>query len=298
MSNTGTTPTFAAAQATLLQRASASRRLAKLPLCLLIACSAAFGGIQVAGVSNRAVLLVFLGVLLLAMGAATLNSLQEIKTDGCMQRTKQRPLVQGELSKRFALWQAALFVGGGLLVLQLASQSPVAPVLGLLALLLYNGCYTPLKQVSLCALVPGALCGAIPPLIGLTAVGGKLFSQQAFLLSALLILWQVPHFFLVQLRHKRDYQLSVQPNFLRYFAETGLRKMAVVWISALGFVMLLFTVTPMVTNILNCCLVVTSAVTFTVFISSHLLSAKRRNYRLLFISLNAMLVTHMLLLTF
>lgn len=298
MSNTGNTSTLAAAQSTLLQRASASRRLAKLPLCLLIACSAAFGGSQVTGASGRALLLVFLGVLLLAMGAATLNSLQEVKADGRMQRTKQRPLVRGELSKCFALWQAALLVVCGLLGLQLASQSPVTPVLGLLALLLYNGCYTPLKQVSLYALVPGALCGAIPPLIGMTAVGGKLFSQQAFLLSALLILWQVPHFFLVQLRHKRDYQCSVQPNVLQCFTETGLRKMAVVWISALGFVMLLFTVTPMVTNILSCCLVVTSAVIFTVFISSHLLSCKRRNYRLLFISLNAMLVTHMLLLAF
>lgn len=273
-------------------------RLAKVQLCLLIACSSGFGSSLVSAASVREILPVSLGVLLLAMGAATLNSLQEIKADGCMQRTKGRPLVRGELSKRFALVQTALLVCSGLAIIQLASQSMTAPALGLLALLLYNGLYTPLKKVTLYALVPGAICGAIPPLIGLSAMGADLISSKALLLSALLILWQIPHFFLVQLQHKHDYLASVYPSFLRLFSEQGLRKIAVVWVCSLGFVMILFAISAMVENQTQRYLVVINSLVFAFAISRQLLSDKSKNYKLLFISLNCMLVTHMLILSF
>ena len=282
----------------LLHTVSAGRRLAKVPLCLLIACSTAFGASLAPGSSLPSGWAVSAGVFLLAMGAATLNSLQEVASDSLMQRTKNRPLVRGELSVKFAALQTGLLICSGLVILQLASISGVSPGLGFVALLLYNGFYTPLKKVTLYALVPGAICGAIPPLIGLAAMGGELLSHQALLLFALLILWQIPHFFLVQLQHKHDYLASVQPSFLQKFSETGLRKLAVAWISSLGFVMLLFTISPMVESFRQCGLVGINAAVFTFMISRQLLLQKSRNYKMLFISLNTMLVFHMLILSF
>lgn len=286
----------AAFQAKLLQIASASGRLSKFPLCLLIACSTAFGCRLVPSATLAQVTAVSSGVLLLAMGAATLNSIQEVREDGNMKRTRNRPLVRGDLSKGYAMGLAGLLVCGGLMILEVVSSSSVAPSLGLLALLLYNGLYTPLKKTTLYALVPGAICGAIPPLIGLAAMGTGIVSHQALQLAVLLVLWQIPHFLLVQLRHSDDYLVSAYPNLLQQFTETGLRKVAVVWINSLGFMMLLFTLTPMVANLFQCSLVVINALSFSLAITGQLLSMKSRNYRLLFIALNAMLVVHMVLL--
>lgn len=276
---------------------SAGWQLAKVPLCLLIGCSALFGYILADNVLSMRTLQVSAGVVLLAMGAATLNSLQEAVVDGTMARTAGRPLPQGKLPRRQALLQAWFFILGGLLPLAALAQTFLPLFLGVMALLLYNWVYTPLKQKNVLAIVPGAMCGALPPLIGWTAADGDLLSYGAMLLAVLLVLWQVPHFLLILLRHQRDYLQARQPSFLKLFSERGMRRLSCVWISALALVMLIFTVVPVQLTVFVRCMLAVNAIALIVIAIWQLLLTRSADYKLLFVNLNISLLTHMLIFT-
>ncbi len=72
----------------------------------------------------------------------------------------------------------------------------------------------------------------------------SLFLLQASLLVILLIFWQVPHFFLVLLNHKKDYLESVAPNMLQMFKENFLQRIFISWIGALAVIKITFTIIP------------------------------------------------------
>ena len=96
---------------------------------------------------------------------------------------------------------AMLFTAGGLL--------PV--LLGLSALAWYLAVYTPLKRLTPLALPLGALCGAVPPLIGWGLAGGDPTDFRIVTLAGLFFLWQIPHFWLLQKRHADDYRRAGIP---------------------------------------------------------------------------------------
>lgn len=219
-------------------------RLAKLPLAAFIALSTLFGGLVASGKLAPGLLSVALGVLLAASAGASLNSLQERDLDGTMCRTRDRPLPAGKLSPTHALWQAmVLFTVGGL-VLRWATEGMGALLLTMVAVFLYNGLYTPLKQRTILAIIPGLASGALPPYIGWIAGGGEPLAFSAMLLVALLVLWQVPHFHLILLANQEDYRHSSLPHLLRDFSETGLRRLFIPWVGALALAMMMFAVLP------------------------------------------------------
>ncbi|MGB5685914.1 MAG: UbiA family prenyltransferase, partial [Candidatus Electrothrix sp.] len=132
-------------------------QLAKLTLCLQVAFSSLFGFIYAAQAVSLQAVLVSLAVLILACGAASLNSYQERSRDALMRRTRNRPLVRKKLTEQHALVQAVfLIVLGLLLIFQLANFK--ALLAGIAAVLLYNFVYTSMKGLTLYALLPGALC--------------------------------------------------------------------------------------------------------------------------------------------
>jgi protoheme IX farnesyltransferase len=92
--------------------------------------------------------------------------------------------------------------------------------------------YTPLKYRTIWAIIPGALCGAIPPYIGWLAAGGEPVSALIGAAAMLLALWQIPHFLLIMLKHKADYRSSVLPSFIDCAPDSSLRLLIVVWTSA------------------------------------------------------------------
>ncbi len=175
-------------------------------------------------------LVLFCGVLLLACGAAGLNSVQEREIDRLYSRTQNRPLAAGRLPVRRSVVGSILLTGAGLLLLAVISTTLLPFWLGLAALLLYNLCYTPLKQRSIFALLPGGIAGAIPALIGWTAASGGSLSLQAWLLFVLLFLWQIPHYVLIVLTHRQDYEQGKSPSLIRLMAAARLRQIAAVWI--------------------------------------------------------------------
>lgn len=144
-----------------------------------------------------------LGTMLVASGAATLNQLIELRYDAQMRRTALRPLVSGRIAPSHALWFGVLLSVFGILYLTISTNA-LASLLAALTLLSYLFLYTPLKRITpLCTLV-GAIPGAAPPLIGWAAARGHL-DPVAWMLFAIVFLWQFPHFMSIAWIYREDY---------------------------------------------------------------------------------------------
>ena len=270
--------------------------LAKVPLCLLIGCSTVFGYILADRILAMGTLLTGLGLFVLATGAATLNSLQEYRLDGELERTKNRPLPKGLLPPRQAGTQALVLLFAGLLILFVATKTIVPVLAAIFAVVLYNGVYTPLKKKTVFAIIPGAICGALPSYIGWLGGGGEALSYTAVLLIALFVLWQIPHFWLVLLNFKEDYEKSNLPNLLKQFREMTLKRFFVTWIGALVLVMLMFLSLPFPLGSFFCMTIIVNGCLLLMVFSYGLALQKTSNYRVLFIMLNLALFLHMVVL--
>ena len=132
------------------------------------------------------------GTLLVASGTGALNQYIERRFDAQMRRTARRPLAAGRLSPSAVRWFGITLSSAGSVYLAIAVNL-LASLLAIVTLLSYLFLYTPLKRKTpLCTLV-GAFPGAMPPLIGWAAASGGL-SLQAWMLYAMLFLWQFPAF--------------------------------------------------------------------------------------------------------
>jgi protoheme IX farnesyltransferase len=143
------------------------------------------------------------GTVLVASGAATLNQLIELRYDAQMRRTARRPLVARRIEPSHALWFGISLSVIGAIYLAVTTNA-LASLLSILTLLGYLFLYTPLKRKTpLCTLI-GALPGAMPPLIGWAAARGRL-DGNAWLLFAIVFLWQFPHFMAIAWIYREDY---------------------------------------------------------------------------------------------
>ena len=143
------------------------------------------------------------GTVLVASGAATLNQLIEVRFDAQMRRTARRPLVSRKIGKSHALWFGISLSVIGAIYLAVTTNA-LASLLSIFTLLAYLFLYTPLKRKTpLCTLI-GALPGAMPPLIGWAAACGRL-DGDAWLLFAVVFLWQFPHFMAIAWTYREDY---------------------------------------------------------------------------------------------
>ncbi len=140
---------------------------------------------------------------LLVGSANAFNSYLERDLDRLMMRTRTRPLPAGRVDPR-----TALTVGFGLAAISLPLltfvTNPLTAALGAVALASYVLAYTPLKQHSPVALWVGGIPGAIPPLMGWTAVRGHI-EVPGLVLFAILFCWQIPHFIAIAIYRKEDY---------------------------------------------------------------------------------------------
>jgi len=143
------------------------------------------------------------GTVLVASGAATLNQLIEVRFDAQMRRTARRPLVSRKIGQSQALcFGISLSVIGAIYLA--VTTNALASLLSIFTLLAYLFLYTPVKRKTpLCTLI-GALPGAMPPLIGWAAACGRL-DGDAWLLFAVVFLWQFPHFMAIAWIYREDY---------------------------------------------------------------------------------------------
>jgi protoheme IX farnesyltransferase len=144
-----------------------------------------------------------LGTLLVASGAGTLNQYIERRFDSQMRRTSRRPLASGRLKPQPVLWFGIALSVAGALYLALAVNA-LASLLAMFTLVSYLFCYTPLKRRTPLCTVVGAIPGAMPPLIGWAGASGTL-SFEAWVLFAVIFLWQFPHFMAIAWMYREDY---------------------------------------------------------------------------------------------
>ncbi len=149
-------------------------------------------------------IIISMGVVLLVAGANITNCWMERDVDKHMARTRNRPLVTGSLKSYKAFLGALICSGSGLAILYSLSNM-LTFVLGLLALFSYVLLYTPLKRRSTLALFVGAFPGALPPVMGWTAIKGEL-GLTASLLFWILFLWQLPHFISIAIYRRDEYE--------------------------------------------------------------------------------------------
>lgn len=154
------------------------------------------------------------GVLFLASGASALNQFQERTEDATMPRTAGRPLPSGRMSSFTVLAFVGLSLALGVSVLAYLSWQLL--VLGVAAVLFYNGFYTLWwKRHWVYAAIPGAIPGALPILMGYIAANGaaiSLFNPGGVYLFLMLFVWQMPHFWVLALRYKGDYEMGGFPT--------------------------------------------------------------------------------------
>ena len=172
--------------------------LFKLRLASLVVVSAILGyllGVPEGGFSWLGIVGLTVAGTLLTGASNALNQVLEIREDGLMQRTADRPLVRGTLSIPEAVF-AALLAGGigtGLLWFQFG---PLTGILGFMSLFMYVALYTPMKKHSPWAVFVGAFPGAFPPMLGFVAATGH-FGLGPGLLFAMQFMWQFPHFWAI-----------------------------------------------------------------------------------------------------
>ena len=143
------------------------------------------------------------GIALLAFGVATLNQFIERRTDALMDRTARRPLVIGTVSPAEALIFGILLCVGAEIYLAFLVNVLTA-VLGLTVIIGYVLLYTPLKTRTSASTAIGAIPGAMPPLMGWTSAADEI-TLGAWILFALLFLWQFPHFLAIAWMYREQY---------------------------------------------------------------------------------------------
>lgn len=185
------------------------------------------------------ILLVTAGIFFLAVSASVLNQVQEIRQDRLMERTRNRPLPSGRISKRNALvfFMISLLAGSALVY---AGGNVTALLIGILTILWYNGVYTIAKKFTAFAVVPGAITGALPPLIGWVAAGGSPWDKIIVFVEFLFFIGQVPHFWLIILKYSEEYELAGFPSITGKMTKSQIGRLIFSWIlvSALAAIFL------------------------------------------------------------
>ncbi|XP_014340148.1 protoheme IX farnesyltransferase, mitochondrial isoform X1 [Latimeria chalumnae] len=201
-------------------------RLSKIRLTALVVTTASAGFVMApVPFDLSCFLLASLGTGLASCAANSINQFFEVPFDSNMNRTKNRPLVRGQISVSYVPFDSCMSCvqhseilcisplhaisfavccavpGVALLTFGL---NPLTGALGAFNIFLYSCCYTPLKRVSILNTWVGSVVGAIPPVMGWTAATGSL-NIGALLLGGILYSWQFPHFNALSWNLREDY---------------------------------------------------------------------------------------------
>ena len=176
------------------------------------------------------------GTALMAAGCSAFNMYAERQLDALMKRTALRPLAAGRLPSRQALLFAFAVSGSGFVYL-FVFVNLLTSLLSLAILASYLFLYTPLKKRTWLSTLVGAVPGALPGVIGWAGANARL-TYQAWVLFAIVFLWQLPHFYSIGWMYRDDY------------ARAGIPVLSVIDLSgqrtsrqAMSFIAVLFAVT-------------------------------------------------------
>ncbi len=205
--------------------------LSKVRITIAVALTTMTGFLLANGHFDTNMILPTLGIFVLACGSSAINHYQEKDKDALMERTRNRPIPSGRISANGALLFAFVLTFAGSYMLY-ESSGMLAMQLGLLALIWYNAIYTPLKRITAFAVIPGAVIGAIPPLVGWVAGGGSLLDARALIMAFFFFIWQVPHFWLLMLKYGKEYEKAGYPSITSLYSERQIKNVTFIWVFA------------------------------------------------------------------
>lgn len=197
-------PLTRAAEPLTRARAADYLDLTKPRIAVLVLFTVAAGAILASnGLPDLGLLFhVLSGTALVAGGASALNQLMERHSDALMARTENRPLPAGRLQPvEVAVFGGVLGAAG---VIYLAVYQPLTALVAGFTFFSYVFVYTPLKRTTTLNTLVGAVPGALPPVIGWTAVRGSI-GPEILTLFLIVFLWQVPHFLAIAWIYRDDY---------------------------------------------------------------------------------------------
>ncbi|MFN8210835.1 MAG: protoheme IX farnesyltransferase [Bacteroidales bacterium] len=210
-----------------MKKAALFPDLIKYRLSLAVTFSAVTGYFVSGRYSTGSFFFLVTGIFILTCGAAALNQYTEKDIDARMERTKNRPVPAGRIRPETALAVSIILIISGSLLLGICGVIPF--ILGLLSVFIYNIVYTRLKRITLFSIIPGALVGALPPMIGFASSGAEMPGKEIILFSSFMFLWQVPHFWLILIRNREDYLRAGFRTFSSSFPEYVIRLLVFGW---------------------------------------------------------------------
>jgi len=257
---------------------------------------------------DRIFWLTALSSLLLCSGSGALNNYEDRHIDTLFKRTSNRPLPSGAVSERAVLVQASILILSGLIGFSFTRNSLYTQFLALVGIIFYNSIYTPLKSRTLLSIVPGAVCGMIPPLMGWSAAGGKIgkaapeellyIPGDLLYIMVLIGVWQLPHFWLILLNHASDYEKSHRretlPSMLGVFSRAQLRGIMLVWVLVYSVMLVMVPLfCSRLSRTAQWIVIFNGVALFILFLRLHTCGS-RRSYRLEFMIVNFSMVVFML----
>lgn len=267
--------------------------LTKFPLSFTVSLSCVFGYVLAAHNFDLGLIYPFLAVLFLALGVSALNQIQEYKKDALMARTQNRPIPSGKVSVI-----EAVVVTVSLIILSFVCIYFVLGIKGILlfslVIVIYNLLYTKAKRYTIYAGVYGAVLGVIPPYIGWISTGQSALSPEFIALALFYFTWQIPHFWLLNLKYYKDYENAGFPTITKAFGIESLERITFIWLLLTlicgTFLIVIFKVESLI--ILGLVLSFSMYILYTIF---NLL--KNKNYIYNFIHINIYMLVLMILLS-
>ncbi len=266
--------------------------LIKFKMSFMLALSSLFGFVLHLQKFSFHFILLFMGILLLCFGCAVLNNFQDRNRDKLYLRTKYRPLVQGRISGQIALVIGIGFICSGLVLLHFIDQFYNHRwhqfFLGILAVFLYNGLYTHLKNYPLTAIIIGAICGTLPVYMGWMFAGGGFSDLSIWMICFSWMLWQIPHTWLLTLNETSEIQRSQHISILRIFNHHQLIRIIWLWIFSFFILISFIALISMKLNMVESAVffLITGGI-FIVFSVYLFLSTNDMKYKFLFHQINA-----------
>jgi len=257
----------------------------RFPVSFAVTLSAFTAGVVFYGDFSSRMILPVAGIFLLAAGASAMNQFQERNYDALMERTKRRPLPAGRITPSIALSLSLLLIISGLLIL-LVFSTLICFILGLINILWYNGLYTELKRKTAFAVIPGALTGVIPVLMGWTSAGGRLDDPVILFLALFLFFWRMPHFWLLMMKYGQDYRQAGFPVLTDIFDDNQVKRLTMVWLVASSFCSMMLVFFGIFLTLITGGIIILLNIILLILIFYQLFFASLIRFRLIFIAAN------------
>ena len=250
--------------------------LNKVRITIAVTFTTIAGFILAKGSIDQSIILPVIGIFILACGSSALNHVQDKDKDSIMPRTRKRPIPTGEISTSIALTIGIFEIIAGSILIYWGSGF-LALQLGLLALIWYNGIYTPLKRKTAFAVIPGSIIGAIPPLVGWVAAGGSLSNPEALVLALFFFIWQVPHFWLLMLKYGDEYNKAGLPSVTSKISKQQVKNSTFLWTVATAVSAFMVAMSGLISLLVFKLLILVAAI-WLIVIFSRLIIAKDQKF--------------------